>query len=383
MTMKARSRASSPPGVTRARRSKSPSMPGACPFKSSKTRKVRWPRVSPGRQCASTSPATRRSSSGIEPDHDPFHSPPPAPPASFIPLGYHHRVHRVSGRARPVGKPFPGGTVRLRQLRGVFRPEYPSYMEGLFNSVMVSVGSVLLSALIGVPLGPYLYPLRVSRPVRFLGSGHVAHRPASPGGRARLFVSLQRKRHDPAPHPGGPGTGTAALLAERGVGRAARARLHDVRLLLPLHFGGAQEHRPGGHRSGPQPGRVDVVLLPGRHPSPPDAGHGGGDAPGIHDVHEFLQRALHLRRRVPLSQPEHLYVQAERRHGHGRHADRGPLRLFHRFSILDAPLRRPSAVRHEHEGNGYRPPRDQGTRERACLRAPPGSPWWSCSSCPT
>ena len=33
-----------------------------------------------------------------------------------------------------------------------FDTSHPSYMEGLLNSIMVSFGSVLLSALIGVPL---------------------------------------------------------------------------------------------------------------------------------------------------------------------------------------------------------------------------------------
>ena len=48
---------------------------------------------------------------------------------------------------------FRDGVFGLGNYSEFFNIEHPSYIEGLLNSILVSVGSVLISALIGVPLG--------------------------------------------------------------------------------------------------------------------------------------------------------------------------------------------------------------------------------------
>ena len=71
----------------------------------------------------------------------------------FIPLGFILLGYVVYPAALVLWESlFREGQFGFGNYGEFFDPEFPSYMEGLFNSVMVSVGSVLLSALIGVPL---------------------------------------------------------------------------------------------------------------------------------------------------------------------------------------------------------------------------------------
>src|SRR5690242_3818727 len=82
-------------------------------------------------------------------------------------------------------------------------------------------------------------------------------------------------------------------------GDPAGARLLDVRLLLSLRAGGAGTDGWRGPRSGGEPWRLAVAdPHAGDAPDAPVVAPGRG-APDVHDVACELQRAVHLRRRIP------------------------------------------------------------------------------------
>ena len=149
----------------------------------------------------------------------------------------------------------------------------PSQMEALGNSLFISLGSVLLSALIGVPLAFVFH--RFDFPGRRIFAALASLPVLLPPlvGVDRLPFSLWRERHpDPQP-PDAAGPVRASLFPERHSGHPVGARLHHVRLLLPVRLGRAQA-----------PGRIAAGGFPFAG-SLPHANLSAGDAAGAHSRH--------------------------------------------------------------------------------------------------
>ena len=130
----------------------------------------------------------------------------------------------------------------------------PDEWQALWRSTWISIASVVLAAMIGVPLG-FVFE-RLEFPGRRLLGALVALPVALPplvGVIAFLFL-YGESRHPGAQPPVDRLRGGALAVHRRG-GDPGRARLLDVRVLLPVHPRGPRAARRRAGRGRAEPGR--------------------------------------------------------------------------------------------------------------------------------
>ena len=260
----------------------------------------------------------------------------------------------------------------------------PAEREALWNSVWICLASVC-------PRGPRrraarlpLHPLRLPRPPHPRRPRRPARAPPAARRRHRLPLPLRRERLLRPRRPAPPRPRGAALAAHRRLGDPAGPRLHDVRLLLPLHQRRPRPPRRRLRRGRRRPRRLARHRPPPRHPPHARPRPRRRRPPGLHDLHGLLQRPLRLRRRLPRPHHPDLRQQAERRHARWPRWRRWSWPRPPSSSSPPAALRGRRAYTGAAKGAAPAPPRrvhGRGRRARPHRSSPGAS--WAFSSSPT
>ena len=129
----------------------------------------------------------------------------------------------------------------------------PSELEALWGSLWISLGSVLLSALVGVPLAFPLLPIRIPGPGALRRARSASRPSAAPRRRHLVPLSLRGERDRDTLRAARPRARASPVAARRGVGHPLRPRVLDVRLLLSLHSRRPRAPRRLGRRGRPVP----------------------------------------------------------------------------------------------------------------------------------